>query len=292
MKNINLVRGARFDVPKQANYIEQGEGYPVILIHGLAASLHDWDFLLPELAAAGYHGYALDLLGHGDSPKPESRSYKTKWVFKHLEQWIDSLALPESPILIGHSLGGYLALRYAISHPDHVRALVLTDPFYRLGQLPSILRSTYRRASLNALVVEHTPEWIFRWIINLTNVALGRTGGSGLVLSESVRLQTALDYKRTAPGAFNIPNTARDLTPNLPHISAPTLVLWGDRDQTLAPNSFPFLTRSLANARGHEMSGGHVPHQSNSEEYNRLVMGFLKSLTTNPLPSRKSIGTM
>jgi pimeloyl-ACP methyl ester carboxylesterase len=278
MKSISLVRGAPFDVPKQVNYIERGEGYPVILIHGLAASFHDWDFLLPELAAAGYHGYALDLLGHGGSPKPDSRSYKTKWVFKHLVEWIDSLELRQPPILIGHSLGGYLSLRYASRYPERVRALVLTSPFYRLSQLPSILRRTYRRPAFNALVVEHTPEWVFRWIIDLTSLALGRTGGAGMVLSEQVRLQTALDFKRTAPGAFNIPNTVRDLTANLPRVTAPTLLLWGDRDQTLAPDSFPPLLDSLPNARGWMIPGGHVPHQSNPSEYNRLVLEFLRSL--------------
>jgi pimeloyl-ACP methyl ester carboxylesterase len=287
MKNTSLARGAPFDVPTQVNTVEQGSGSPVLLVHGLAASLHDWDGFLPELAAAGYHAYALDLLGHGGSPKPDSRSYKTKWVYKHFAQWINSLELDESPILIGHSLGGYLCLRYAIRNPERVRALVLTNPFYRLSQLPALLRRTYRRPTINALVVERTPEWFFRWIIDLTNAALGRSGGSDLTLSEAMRLQTALDYKRTAPGAFNLPNTVRDLTLELPRVSTPTLVLWGDRDQTLAPNSFPQLLRSIPNARGQALSGGHVPHQSNPAEYNRHVLEFLETL-----PSRKSIGTV
>jgi pimeloyl-ACP methyl ester carboxylesterase len=280
MKNTSLTKGAPFDVPTQVNFIEQGPagGAPVILVHGLAASLHDWDFLLPELASAGYHGYAPDLLGHGESPKPDSRSYKTKWVYKHLAQWIDSLELAQPLILIGHSLGGYLSLRYAIRNPERVRALVLTSPFYRLDQLPALLRRTYRRPTLNAIVVERTPEWIFRWIIDLTNSALGRSGGSDLTLSDGIRLQTALDYKRTAPGAFNIPNTVRDLTLNLPRVTMPTLVLWGDRDQTLAPISFPSLVRTLPNARGQVLSGGHVPHQSNPSEYNRLVLEFLEGV--------------
>ena len=276
MKSTSLARGAPYDVPSQVHYVEQGQGTPVILIHGLAASLHDWDELLPDLAAAGYHGYALDLLGHGDSPKPDSRSYKTKWVFRHLVQWIDSLGLDEPAFLVGHSLGGYMALRYALRHPERVRGLVLTNPFYCLCQLPSLLRRTYRRPTINALVVGSTPEWFFRAIVNLTNTALGRDGDTNLTLSESVRLQTALDYKRTAPGAFNLPNTVRDLTSDLPRISAPTLVLWGDRDQTLDPDSFPPLVRAIPNARGAAMSGGHVPHQSNPEEYNRLVLEFLK----------------
>lgn len=280
MKNTRPVKEIPFDIPQQVNYIEQGPaaGAPVILVHGLAASHHDWDSLLPELAQAGFHAYALDLLGHGESPKPMLRAYKTKWVYRHFEHWIDSLQLTEPPIIIGHSLGGYLSLRYAIRNPQRVRALVLTDPFYRLDQLPAILRRTYRRPTLNALVVEHTPGWLFRWIIDLTNAALGRSGGSDLTLSDSVRLQTALDYKRTAPGAFNIPNTARDLTSNLARVAAPTLVLWGDRDQTLSPDSFAPLVQALPHARGQALSGGHVPHQSNPQEYNRLVLEFLKEL--------------
>ena len=57
-------------LPNKINYVQAGEGAPVIMLHGLAASLHDWDALLPALARAGYAGYALDILGHGDSAKP------------------------------------------------------------------------------------------------------------------------------------------------------------------------------------------------------------------------------
>ncbi len=278
MKNTKPVRGQKIEIPEQANFVEQGpqDGAPVLLVHGLAASLHDWDLLLPELAAAGYHGYALDLLGHGASPKPASRAYRTKWLVKHFEAWVDSLHLTQPFALVGHSLGGYIALRYAMRHPNHLRSLVLVDPFYRIDQLPGFLRRTYRRPKLNAFVVERTPQWIFNWIISLTNVALGRTGGSDLTLSEEVVRQTALDYKRTAPGAFNIPNTAPDLTLSLARIPVPTLVIWGDRDQTLAPASFTKLVDALPHARGQVLPGGHVPHQSKPEEFNKLVLEFLR----------------
>jgi pimeloyl-ACP methyl ester carboxylesterase len=259
------------------NFVEQGQGSPVVCLHGLAASLHDWDELLPDLAAAGYHGYALDLLGHGDSPKIASRTYKAKWLLKHFEAWIESLALAEPLVLIGHSLGGYLSLRYAMRHPERARALVLANPFYRLDQLPWILRRTYRRPTLNALVVGRTPEWVFRGMINFTNVVLDHNGGYDMTLPEPVRVQTALDYKRTDPGAFNLPNTVRDLTLSLHLIAQPTLLLWGDRDSTLAPDSFPKLLRALPNARGQSIPGGHVPHQSNPKEFNRLVLEFLNS---------------
>jgi pimeloyl-ACP methyl ester carboxylesterase len=103
------------------NSVNAGIGSPVILVHGLAASLHDWDALLPELSAHGYAGHAADLLGHGESAKPGSfDEYTSDTVFAHLSGWIDSLALDEPAILIGHSLGGYLWLCAPL--PERVRA--------------------------------------------------------------------------------------------------------------------------------------------------------------------------
>jgi len=265
-------------VPDWAYYVEKGEGAPVILIHGLAASLYDWEMLMPELATAGFHSYALDLLGHGDSPKPEERSYKLKWVLRHLERWIDSLALTEAPIIIGHSLGGYLTLRYTLRHPNRTRALVLVNPFYSLDQLSYLLRSTYRRPTLNALIIEHLPGWIFQIAVDFTSHALGRIGDGIQYLPEEIRFQTALDYKRTHPGAFNIPGTLHDLTSKLLQIKQPTLVVWGSHDQTLRPESFNLLAEALPNSQSVTLKAGHVPHQSNPEEFNKRVLAFLNSL--------------
>jgi len=234
--------------------------------------------LIPDLDLAHYHSYALDLLGHGDSPKPDERSYKLKWLLRHLEVWIDSLSLPTAPILVAHSLGGYLALRYALRHPQKVRALVLVSPFYRLDQLPALLRRTYRRPALNALVMQHLPLWVFRVAVDVTSQALGRIGEKAQSLPEEVRFQTALDYKRTHAGVFNLPNTVRDLTPDLPGIRQPTLVIWGTHDQTLDPASFESLASALPNAQRYTFNAGHVPHQSHPEQFNRVVLGFLRSL--------------
>ena len=100
-------------LPRDANYTQHGAGKPVILIHGIAASLHDWDELIPELTANGFSCYALDLLGHGDSPKPDSRAYQMDWMLDHFSHWVNSLHLTEPAVVIGHSLGGYIALQYA-----------------------------------------------------------------------------------------------------------------------------------------------------------------------------------
>ena len=267
------------EIPSQVNFNQQGEGAPVILIHGLAASLHDWDDLVPDLVQRGYSTYALDLLGHGDSPKPESRAYQIDWVFDHLVGWIDSLELEQPPVLVGHSLGGYLTLEYARRFPERTRGLVLVDPFYRLTQLPALLRLSYHRPTLNMTVVERTPEWLFRIIIDATSLSMGHSNGGSHNLPEHIRAQTALDYKRTAPGVYNLPNTLTDMTPHLADIIHPALVVWGTRDNTLAPASFTDLVAGLPNVvHSEKFVAGHVPHQSHAAEFNPLVLEFLKQL--------------
>ena len=265
-------------IPTTANYINHGSGTPVILIHGLAASLHDWNDLIPELSANGYTSYALDLLGHGESPKLDSRAYQMDWIFEHFVQWMKSLHLTEPAILIGHSMGGYVALEYARRVSAWTRGLILVDPFYSRSQLPPLLRKTYSHSSLSSLVIGRTPDWLFRFFVDLSSVATGHSVGALHSLPEDIRAQTVLDFKRTAPGVYHLPNAIEDLTPYLHSINTPTLVIWGDRDQTLAPASFSHLVNKLPKARGEVLRAGHVPHQSHAPEFNQMVMKFLKEL--------------
>lgn len=267
-----------FEIPSEVNYVSQGKGSPVLMIHGLAASLHDWDHLLPELTEEGYAGYALDLLGHGESPKPAERKYQMSWLFDHLVNWVDTLHLSEPSILIGHSLGGYLALEFALQFPTRIRGLILVDPFYSRAQLPSFLRFFYSYPLLGGFIATRTPEWLYRFLIDFTSITVGHGKGASHALTKEVRAQTALDYIRTSPGVYNLPNTGLDLTSFLSQISTPTLVAWGEQDRTLTPSSFQTLVISLIRGRGEHIRAGHVPHQSNPEWFNTVVLEFLKSL--------------
>jgi len=262
------------------NFVQLGEGPAVIMVHGLAASLHDWDALLPALAKAGYTGYALDLLGHGDSSKPRQlEAYTSDAVYEHMRAWIDALMLEQPAVVIGHSLGGHLALQFALQYPERVRALVLVNPFYTQEQLPPALRFFLRRPLLNTTLIERTPYWLFRLLIDVSSLQFGNSNENLHTLPEAVRIQTALDYKRAAPGIYNIPRALQDLTPSLPRVNQPTLVIWGARDQTIDPKTFPVLVEKLPNARGEIMPiCGHVPHQCHALDFNKKVFGFLDSL--------------
>ena len=272
----NLV-GNNF-IPGTANYVQQGSGPPVILIHGLAASLHDWDDLIPELAANGYAAFAADLLGHGESPRLEARTYQMDWVFDHFSNWMRSLRLTEPAILIGHSLGGHVALEYARRVSVWTRGLILVNPFYSRSQLPLLVRKTYGRTRLSELLIGKVSEKWFRFFVDVSSAAMGHSVGALRGLPERIREQTILDYKRTAPGVYHIPSAISDMTESLREINTPALVLWGDRDRTLVPASFPRLVDALPKARGEVLGAGHVPHQSHAAEFNRIVLGYLKEL--------------
>jgi len=264
-------------IPTTANYVQQGTGTPVILIHGLAASLHDWDDLVPELAGNGYACYAPDLLGHGESPKLDSRTYQMDWILEHFFGWMKSLRLTEPAILIGHSLGGHIALEYARRVSAWTRGLILVNPFYSRSQLPFLIRNAYGRTG--ELVFPRIPRRMFQFFVNVSSYAMGHSVGALRFLPEHIRVQTILDYKRTDPGVYYIPNVISDLTDALHEVNAQTLVIWGDRDKTLSPASFSRLVNALPKARGEVISAGHVPHQSHTEEFNRIVLKFLKGIS-------------
>jgi pimeloyl-ACP methyl ester carboxylesterase len=276
-----LTKSVILEKNKVVNYAQQGVGAPVILTHGLAASLHDWDDLLPELADSGYAGYALDLFGHGESHKPVGHDeYTFDAVFEHFAAWIDTLALADPLILIGHSLGGGLSLQYALRHPERVRALVLVNPFYDIQQLPPILQIAFQHKLINTTWIERTPYRLFRFFVDMTSVNFIIGQRETHILPEHIRYQTALDYTRAASGIYNIPHSLPNLTLDLCSIHQPALLLWGGRDQSLAPESFPKIKEKLPNvvASYKFPACGHVPHQCHPGQLNPHVMEFLKNL--------------
>jgi pimeloyl-ACP methyl ester carboxylesterase len=255
------------------NYRQEGQGPPVILIHGIAASLYDWVNMMPELAAHGYHAYALDLLGHGESHKPaDPQEYHVDCLFAHFTSWVDRLGLDNPLWLVGHSLGGYLSLQYALRFPSRVRGLVLIDPFYDIRQLSPWLRLVRRRPYLGARAMQAVPEW-------LINILLGWDPSSSADFSPLARQQIANDYKRASPHFVYITRDIPALTNSLQQVQVPTLVIWGEHDLTLRPETFERLVEQLPRGSSHPIPEcGHQPHIGKPALVNRLVLDFLAGL--------------
>jgi pimeloyl-ACP methyl ester carboxylesterase len=259
--------------PNEIHFQVEGQGPPVILIHGLAASSYDWAAMLPVLASAGYQAYAPDLIGHGESLKPETiASYQAETVYEYLAAWVDSLVLEQAPVFVGHSLGGYLSLLYSLRRPGMLAGMVLIDPLYSPDQLSALLRWVNQRPEWGEIALRMVPEW-------LLNAVLGLDPTNANDFDEFIRQQIANDYKRASARIVHIPATIEDLSPRLIQLTTPSLLLWGDRDLTLAPRSFHKLHRAMPNNQARVVTGsGHQPHIGRPEQVNQLVLSFLQDL--------------
>jgi len=108
-----------------------GVGPAVLLLHGGSAHARWWDFVVPHLGS-GLHVYALDLRGHGKSAWVPDGAYRIADYAADLAHVIQALGL-ENPALAGHSLGSFVALRYAVEHARSLSALVVVDGRASLG---------------------------------------------------------------------------------------------------------------------------------------------------------------
>jgi pimeloyl-ACP methyl ester carboxylesterase len=120
MPDVRL-RGGEVD-GLRLHYIVEGRGPAVILLHGLGGFAASWRHNIPALARRATV-YALDLPGFGTSAKPRA-PYQLPWFARVLDGFVDTLGLPPAT-LVGHSLGGAVAVAYALTRPARVERLAL-----------------------------------------------------------------------------------------------------------------------------------------------------------------------
>ncbi|HEV2991679.1 MAG TPA: alpha/beta fold hydrolase [Candidatus Angelobacter sp.] len=107
------------------HYLVAGEGRPLVLVHGLGGSAENWLTMIPQFTAKGFRIYALDLLGYGRSDKPDV-DYSISMQSDLLLQFLDSQGL-QQPDIAGWSMGGWVAGKFAVDHPQRVRRVMLLD---------------------------------------------------------------------------------------------------------------------------------------------------------------------
>jgi pimeloyl-ACP methyl ester carboxylesterase len=251
----------------KAHCVTAGEGKPIVLLHGWGASWHVWQWTIPLLVEANFRVYAPDLIGHGDSAKPPL-AYVAEDYDVYLEALLAHLGIP-SAILVGHSLGGHIALRYAVTHPSQVDRLVLLDPIYTKGQLAIPWITKLDSLRLGESLYRVFPYRLLRFSTEWPIYGLRH-------LPPSFKDKMARDYKVAHPRIVNSVRNLEDLRPHLRQVSAPTLIVWGDRDLLLKPWSFPPLVEKIPRAHGYEVKrAGHIPQVEAIEEFNAVLLDFL-----------------
>lgn len=247
-------------------------GEPVLLLHGWAACVYTFRDTIPALAAAGRRVLAFDLRGHGLSAKPASaEQYATGALIDDVRQVLSECGVKQSDI-VGHSLGGGLALRFSLAHPSLVRRLVLASPvglttigIQRVGAAltPSVTARLARYL---------TPRW-------LTNMLIRGA------YADPRRVSPAVVDQYWAPSQFpNYFRAARALlhrfdwrpleASELGQITAPTVVILGSADRLIQGAE-----EGARGIRGASIvtlnQAGHLGVEECPREFNEAVIAFL-----------------
>jgi len=118
-------------------FSEYGEGPPLVILHGLFGSARNWRTIAERLADR-YHVYAVDLRNHGESGHADTMSFSE--MIDDLRLFLDAQEL-ERPAIIGHSVGGKVAMLFALLYAQHLDRVVVVDiaPFaYAHTYLPQV----------------------------------------------------------------------------------------------------------------------------------------------------------
>jgi pimeloyl-ACP methyl ester carboxylesterase len=228
---------------------------PLVLIHGLSGSRRWWRYNLRVLEAVR-QVYVVELVGFG-RVRRRQRSVGVQDAAELVSEWLDALDL-RGAALIGHSMGGQIALRAAAMQPERVTRLVLAAS-------SGLLHSAWWR------VAAQLPLAMRR----------GRLKFVPTILADSARA-----------GLPNLIRSSRDLlqddvTDILPSIVQPTLVIWGEYDVLLPREQGRAISAGIAKSKFVLLRGaGHVPMVDTPYDFNHEVVTFLnEDASRNDLPS-------
>jgi len=219
------------------HYVEEGTGPSVVMIHGNAGSVEDFELGALDLLAAEYRVVAIDRPGHGRSGRVASKATVEDQA-ELLHQTLASLGVTQ-PILVGHSWGASLALEYALKYPGEVSGMVLLAP--------AAFPDGHGNSLLHAMI--GTP------VIGDLSLFLGRTVlGSRMLRRSLVQAfypqQPPAGYLRTVSSLwlrrrqlrayfedeFSLDASLRKMSQRYSEIKVPVVIVTGDHDRIIPPD--------------------------------------------------------
>lgn len=260
-------------------YKTEGEGQPIILLHGFGADLHTWDLIKNELSK-NKKVYTIDLLGHGESPKPKDGNYALSNQAELINDFILKNKL-RNVILVGHSMGGAIALILAINHQETIfkcidKIILIDSPAYKQN-FPFFI-NLLRIPVLN---------------IALTNI-LPNKMQTMFVLKEVFYDESKIDKNLYARYSSNLSKvgaknalieTSKAITPNnineiingYIRLTTKTLIIWGEKDTVVPLHIAKRLHSDLKNSKLKIIKEcGHAPQEEKPNEVIEAITSFTK----------------
>lgn len=276
---------------RKIHYVVEGEGLPIVLIHGFGASAFHWRYNIPELAK-NYKVYAVDLLGFGWSEKALIDYDALVWR----DQVVDFVKeiVKEPAVLVGNSLGGFTALVAGASLQNQVKGIVLLNTAGQFGD-PSVATSVSEENVLQKHVLKPLKEIFQRVILGFLFWQAKQPARIESVL-KSVYINPANvdDYLITSimkpaddPNAgevyyrlmtrFMANQRSYTLDSVLSQLSCPLLLLWGDLDPWVGPGKAQKIKEFYPQTSVVNLAAGHCPHDEAPELVNKALVDWLAS---------------
>lgn len=239
-----------------------------MLLHGLLGSSRNWQTAGADLSAH-FHVCALDLRNHGSSPHADDSGYEA--MTGDVLEWMDARGLGRASVL-GHSMGGKIAMRLACRHPERLERLVVVDVSPRaytgerwrkeFAAMNAIdLAPLTSRAQAEKALEAAVPDWAFRKFLT-TNLERKPGGGWGWIPNLPALSRSLAELARNAldPGS---------------RFEGPTLFIAGGKSHFIMPSDHEAIFLHFPRARIERIpSAGHNPHMEAREEFVRLIAAF------------------
>src|SRR6195256_5295358 len=242
-----------------------GQGLPLVFVHGFTTTSEFWREQAEEFSKA-YRVIRINLPGHGTSPAPTARGY-------HLEDFVEDVAWVfrelsiEKAVLIGLSMGGIVAQKFALKHRQLVKALVLVDTTSH-GIGPD--------ATANAFLAVADKRGLEKAVQDLSDISFSSSASPALLeWARQEVIQTPEFVARTAVRSLNDADTRGSLS----QIKVPTLVIAGEEDRITPPQESEILAKGISDSILSLIPGaGHFSMLENPVAFNRVLRRFLDGL--------------
>ncbi|HWO40638.1 MAG TPA: alpha/beta fold hydrolase [Candidatus Eisenbacteria bacterium] len=251
----------------ELHFEAQGKGHPLLILHGLLGSSDNWRAIARRLAAS-LNVFTVDLRNHGRSPRSDAMNYA--FMAADLLELMERQKIG-GPHILGHSIGGKVAMQLAAECPERIEKLVVVDiapraypPAHRrlLETLRLLDIGRYQSfTELDRALAIEIPETPTRQLV-LKNIARG----------DNRRLRWKIDIEAIAS---NYENLIAAITPRNV-FSKPALFIRGGRSDYMGAADVPLIRQTFPAARIETVAAaGHWVHADAPDEFLRVVSGFL-----------------
>ena len=257
----------------KVHYRDEGQGMPIVLIHGTSSSLHTWEDWTKVLTQT-HRVIRMDLPAFGLTGPNANHDYSMEYYASFLDQFLTKLAI-DSLYLAGNSLGGQIAWYYTSHHLDQIKKLVLLDPagFYDAEEIPFVFKLA-RIPLINQLVGKITPKYFIEK--NLKEVYFDTEKITDSLIERYHDLTLRVGNRAAFIAKANEPMI--DHTARLKLITTPTLILWGRNDHWIPVAHATRFSKDLPHSKVEIMEDtGHVPMEERPLESVAHTLQFLNT---------------